>query len=246
MEVLTLLLSQELRNKMIFFNNITKVFPPHLTRKENVVLENISFKVDKGEFVSVVGRSGAGKTTLFRMLLGEEAPTEGEIFFDGQNVHKVSPSKFYKIRRRVGTIFQDYKLLSSKTVYENIAYAMEVTGSLDKEVKRDVPEILEMVGLGLQAHQFPHQLSGGEQQRTAIARALIHNPDVILADEPTGDLDPYHSRDVLNLLLRINECGTTVLLATHDKDCVNALGKRVISLRDGKIVNDIKEGRFIL
>ncbi len=231
---------------MIFFNEITKIYPAHFNKKENVVLEKVSFKVEEGEFVSIVGRSGAGKTTLFKMLLGEEKPTKGSIFFDGQDVHKISSSKFYKMRRRIGTVFQDYKLLPSKTVYENVAYAMEVTGATDEDIAKDVPEVLEMVDLLEQASHFPHQISGGEQQRTAIARALVHQPDLILADEPTGDLDPYNTRDILNLLLRINESGTTVILATHDKDIINNLDKRVVTLRDGKIVSDNQKGRFIL
>jgi len=231
---------------MIFFNNITKIYPPNLTKKENVVLEDISFKVEKGEFVSIVGKSGAGKTTLFRMLLGEEKPTKGDIFFDGKDVHKVSSREGCLLRRRMGTVFQDYKLLPSKTIYENIAYAMEVTGASDKEIEKCVPEVLETVGIVKQAMHFPHEVSGGEKQRAAIARALVHEPDVILADEPTGDLDPYHTREVLKILLKLNKEGTTVLLATHDKEIVNDLGRRVITLKDGKIVSDSKQGRFIL
>jgi len=231
---------------MIFFNNITKIYPPNLTKKENAVLEDVSFKVEKGEFVSIVGKSGAGKTTLLKILLGEEKPTDGSVFFDGKDVHKASSHEACMLRRRIGTIFQDYKLLPSKTIYENIAYAMEVTGATDEEVKRCVPEVLEMVGIVKQAMHFPHEISGGEKQRAAIARALIHDPDVILADEPTGDLDPYHTREVLKLLLRLNKEGTTVLLATHNKEAVNDLGRRVITLKEGKIVSDLKQGRFIL
>lgn len=231
---------------MIFYNNITKVYPPNLTKKENTVLENISFKVERGDFASIVGKSGAGKTTLFKMLLREEEPTEGNIFFDGRNVQEMPARESCMLRRKIGTIFQDYKLLPSKTIYENIAYAMEVTGAPDGEIKRYVPEALEMVGMVKQAMHFPHEVSGGEKQRTAIARALIHDPDVILADEPTGDLDPYHTREVLKLLLKLNKEGTTVLLATHDKEVVNDLGRRVITLKDGKIVSDSKQGRFIL
>lgn len=231
---------------MIFFNNVTKIYPAHFTKKEKTVLEEVSFKVGKGEFVSIVGRSGAGKTTLFKMILGEEKPTDGNIFFDGEDVHKISSHRFYKVRRRIGTIFQDYKLLPAKTVYENVAYAMEVTGVDEEEIERDVPEILEIVGLLEQASHFPHQLSGGEQQRTAIARALIHQPDLILADEPTGDLDPYHARDIIKLLLRINEWGTTIILATHSKEAINNIGKRVITLREGKIASDNEKGKFIL
>ncbi len=231
---------------MIFFNNVTKIYPPHFTKKETVVLDDVSFKIDSGEFVSVVGRSGAGKTTLFKILLRQEKPTEGNVFFNGKDIHKISSRKFYKIRRRIGTVFQDYKLLSSKTVYENVAYAMEVIGESNDNIKRYVPEVLEMVGLIKQASHFPYQLSGGEQQRTAIARALVHQPDIILADEPTGDLDPYNTRDVLNILMRINNAGTTVILSTHNKETVNNLGRRVITLREGKIISDNERGIFIL
>jgi cell division transport system ATP-binding protein len=231
---------------MIFFNNITKIYPAYLTKREKAVLDEVSFKVEKGEFVCVVGRSGAGKTTLFRILLGEEKPTSGSVFFDGKDVNKVSNRERSLLRRRIGTIFQDYKLLSTKTIYENVAYALEVTGTSDEDIERLVPEALDTVGLIEQALHFPHQLSGGEKQRAAIARALIHNPDVILADEPTGDLDPYNTRDVLDLLINLNEAGTTVVLSTHDKEVINSLGKRVITIKDGKIVSDSKKGRFIL
>lgn len=231
---------------MIFFNNVTKVYPAYLTKKEKAVLDEVSFKIEKGEFVCVVGRSGSGKTTLFRILLGEEKPTSGSVFFDGKDVNKISSREKCNLRRRIGTIFQDYKLLPTKTIYENIAYALEVTGTSDEDIEKYVPEALDTVGLLEQALHFPHQISGGEKQRTAIARALIHNPDVILADEPTGDLDPYNTRDVLDLLLTLNESGTTVILATHDKEVVNSLGKRVITIKDGKVVSDSKKGRFIL
>ncbi len=231
---------------MIFFNNVTKIYPPYLTKKERVVLEKVSFQVEKGEFVSIVGRSGAGKTTLFKLLLGEESPTEGRVFFEDTDVHKAPAKKACELKRRIGTIFQDYKLLPSKTVYENIAYAMEVTGVSDEEIERYVPEVLDRVGLLEHAMHFPYQLSGGEKQRTAIARALIHEPDVILADEPTGDLDPYNTKEVLNLLLDINKSGTTVVLATHNKDIINDLKKRVITLKEGKVAGDSKQGRFTL
>jgi cell division transport system ATP-binding protein len=231
---------------MIFFNKVTKIYPPYLNKEERIVLEDVSFRLNKGDFICLVGRSGAGKTTLFNLLLGEEKPTGGEVFFDGINVHKASVNNSHRIKRRIGTIFQDYKLLSSKTVYGNIAYAMEVTGSSDEEIARVVPKALSTVGLEKQAFQFPHQISGGEKQRTAIARALIHDPEVILADEPTGDLDPYNARDVLNLLLEINKAGTTIILATHNKDIVNSVGRRVITIRDGKIASDSNQGKFIL
>ena len=231
---------------MIFFNNVTKIYSAYLTKREKTVLDDVSFKVEKGEFVCVVGRSGAGKTTLFRILLGEEKPTSGSVFFDGKDVNKVSNRERSLLRRRMGVIFQDYKLLPTKTIYENVAYALEVTGTSDEDIERFVPEALDTVGLLEQALHFPHQLSGGEKQRAAIARALIHNPDVILADEPTGDLDPYNTRDVLDLLLILNEAGTTVVLSTHDKEVINSLGKRVVTIKDGKIISDSKKGRFIL
>ncbi len=231
---------------MIFFNKVTKIYPPHITRKEKIVLEDVSFKVERGDFVCIVGRSGAGKTTLLRLALGDEKPTDGTVFFDGEDINKMSSREKCLFRRKVGTVFQDYKLLPSKTVYENIAYALEVTGATDKEVEKSVPEVLDTVGIVEQALHFPHQLSGGEKQRTAIARALIHEPDIILADEPTGDLDPYNTKGVIDLLLELNKEGTTVILATHDKEIVNRLNKRVITIKDSKIISDSARGRFIL
>jgi cell division transport system ATP-binding protein len=180
------------------------------------------------------------------LLLAEEKPTQGRIFFDGQDVHKIKKSKLPNFRRRIGTVFQDYKLLPSKTAYENVAYAMEVIGKSDAEISRDVPVVLNIVGLTDRANNFPQELSGGEKQRVAIARALIHRPEVILADEPTGNLDPYHALDIIRLLQKINEIGTTVILATHNKEIINNLGKRVITLEGGKIIRDEKRGRFIL
>ena len=232
---------------MIVFNNVTKIYPASSSRNPpTVALDGVSFKIDKGEFVSIVGRSGAGKTTLFRLLLAEEKPTKGRIFFDDQDVHRIRRGKLYRLRRRIGAVFQDYKLLRTKTAYENVAYAMEAIGASDEEIKRDVPEVLNIVGLIDRARNFPHELSGGERQRVAIARALIHRPEVILADEPTGNLDPYHTLDIIRLLLKINELGTTVVLATHNKEIINSLGKRVITLEKGKLIRDEEKGRFIL
>ncbi len=231
---------------MITFDQVTKIYPAYKNKTETVVLDEVSFQVKKGELVSVVGASGAGKTTLIKLLLGEEGVTEGDIIFDGTSLSDIPKRKFYKIRRRMGVIFQDYKLLTSRTVYENVSYGLKVIGAPAEEIKRDVPELLEVVGLSQQAEQFPDQLSGGEKQRAAIARALIHDPDVILADEPTGDLDPYHSRKIVDLLKKINETGTTVLLATHDKDIVDYLRERVLTLRDKEIISDKKEGGFRL
>jgi cell division transport system ATP-binding protein len=226
---------------MIRFQNITKIYPPN-----TIALENISFEVNKKEFVSIVGRSGAGKTTLIRLLLAEEKPTKGRIFFEGQDVHKIKRGKLPELRRKIGVVFQDYKLLPQKTAWENIAYALEVVGASDEEIEKDVSNVLEIVGLTNRAENFPHELSGGEKQRVAIARALIHRPVAIIADEPTGNLDPYHTGEIINLLLKINELGTTVILATHDKEVINALGRRVITLEEGKIIRDEEKGRFIL
>ena len=224
---------------MIRFQNITKVYPPNTT-----ALEEVSFKINEKEFVSIVGKSGAGKTTLLKLLLAEEKPTRGRIFFDSQDVHKINPENLPRLRRKIGAVFQDYKLLPSKTAYENIAYAMEVIGATDEEIARDVPEVLEIVGLTDRAFNLPAELSGGERQRAAIARALIHRPDVILADEPTGNLDPYHTSDILQLLLKIHELGTTIILATHNKEIINSLGKRVITLEEGKVIRDEEKGRL--
>jgi len=226
---------------MIKFQNITKIYPPNTT-----ALENVSFEIKPKEFVSIVGRSGAGKTTLLKLLLAEEKPTKGRIFFDGQDVLKIKPGNLPRLRRRIGAVFQDYKLLPSKTTYENIAYAMEVIGATDFQISRDVPEVLEIVGLSEKANNFPAELSGGEKQRAAIARALIHRPDIILADEPTGNLDPYHTSDIIQLLLKIQQLGTIVILATHNKEIINSLEKRVITLEQGKAIRDEEKGRFIL
>ncbi len=226
---------------MIRFQNIAKIYSSDI-----IALESISFKVEKKEFISIVGKSGAGKTTLLKLLLAEERPSQGKIFFDNQDIHKIPLSKLPQYRRRIGSIFQDYKLFPNKTAYENIAYVLEVTGASDLEISRDVPQVLEIVGLSRRYSNFPPELSGGERQRVAIARALIHRPDVLLADEPTGNLDPYHTRDIIQLLLRINEMGTTVILSTHNKDVVNTLSKRVITLEGGAVVRDDKTGRFTL
>lgn len=232
---------------MVKFQNVSKIYSKNsFGSVTKVALDNVSFKVDKKEFVSIVGKSGAGKTTLLKLLLAEAKPTKGRIFFDDQDVHKIKRADLYKLRRRIGTVFQDYKLLPSKTAYENIAYVMEVIGTSDEEIAKDVTEVLKIVGLADKAQNFPAELSGGECQRVAIARALTHRPDVIFADEPTGNLDPYNTSEILRLLLKIHELGTTVILATHNKEIINSLGKRVISLEDGKIIRDEEKGRFII
>ncbi|MCX6724118.1 MAG: cell division ATP-binding protein FtsE [Candidatus Staskawiczbacteria bacterium] len=226
---------------MIKFNNVTKIYSPG-----TIVLQNISLEIKEGEFVSFVGKSGAGKTTLVRLIMGLEAPNYGEVYFEDINLNDASLSKIQKIRRRMGAVHQDYKLLPKKTVYENVAYIMQVEGKDDEEIAREVSKVLEVIGLKNKVDNFPDELSGGEQQRLAIARALVNQPDVIIADEPTGNLDPYNSYEVISLLQKMNQAGKTVILATHDREIINKLGKRVITIEDGKIVRDEAEGRFII
>ncbi|MFA4998792.1 MAG: cell division ATP-binding protein FtsE [Candidatus Paceibacterota bacterium] len=226
---------------MIKFVNVTKVYP-----SDTVALDCVSFQIRPKEFVSIVGKSGAGKTTLLKLLMAEEKPTEGKVFFDGEDVNSLKHSELPFLRRKIGAVFQDYRLLPSKTTYENVAYALEVIGLSEEEIAREVLQVLEIVGLNDKINNFPAQLSGGERQRAAIARALVHRPEVILADEPTGNLDPYHTSDIIRLLLRINEMGTTVVLATHDKETINNLKRRVITFEKGKVIRDEEEGRFIL
>ncbi|MFA5355361.1 MAG: cell division ATP-binding protein FtsE [Candidatus Paceibacterota bacterium] len=227
---------------MIKFKNVSKIYPlAGLT-----ALDNISFEIEPKEFVSLVGKSGAGKSTLLKLLLKEEMPSSGEIFFNGQDLSEVKPKDIPFLRRKIGAVFQDYKLIPTKTTYENVAYIMEVIGASEDEIRRDVAEVLDIVGLTSRANNVPAELSGGEKQRVAIARALIHRPTIILADEPTGNLDPYNTLEIIRLLLKINELGTTVILATHNKDVINSLGKRVITMQSGKIIRDEKVGRFVL
>jgi len=226
---------------LIKFENISKIYST-----KSSALNEIDFKINSGEFVSFIGRSGAGKTTVFRLLLGEEKPTNGKIYFKDIEVSKLDFEDLPFLRREMGMVFQDYKLLMSMNVHDNIAYALEVIGADDSQIKEEVPQVLEIVGLRNRADSFPNELSAGEKQRIAIARALIHRPEVILADEPTGNLDPYHARDIIKLLLKINELGTTILLSTHDRELINILGKRVITLENGRIIRDKESGRFTL
>ncbi|MBI2041791.1 MAG: cell division ATP-binding protein FtsE [Candidatus Nealsonbacteria bacterium] len=228
---------------MINFQKVTKIYQSD--GREIAALKDVSFEIQPKEFISIVGRSGAGKTTLFKLLMAEEKPTEGSIVFEGEDVHQ-NRSHLPHIRRKMGAIFQDYKLLPSKTAYGNISYIMEVMGASDEEIANTVPQVLELVGLKERANNFSEELSGGERQRVAIARALVHRPDVILADEPTGNLDPINTQEIIRLLVKINEMGTTVVLATHNKEIVNNLGKRVITLEKGQVIRDEAEGKFIL
>jgi len=226
---------------MIKFNNVTKIYHP-----DTIVLRDISFEVERGEFVSIVGKSGSGKTTLTRLILGLEEPSEGEVFFEETNLNSISSSKIQDLRRKIGVIYQDYKLLPTKTVYENVSYIMAVEGKPDKEIHVEVPKVLDVIGLTGKEDNFPSELSGGEQQRLAIARALVNHPDIIIADEPTGNLDPYNTYEVISLLQKINQTGKTIILATHDREVINKLAKRVITLEEGRIVRDEQAGRFII
>ena len=229
---------------MISFQNVTKIYQSSLG--PITALSDVSFEVKPKEFVSIVGRSGAGKTTIFRLALAEEKPTQGSVFFDDEDIHAIKSSRIPHLRRKIGVVFQDYKLLQSKTAYENIAFVMELMGSSDAEISREVPQVLGLVGLEGRANNFPDELSGGERQRVAIARAFIHRPEIIFADEPTGNLDPFHTHSIIKLLAKINEMGTTVILATHNKDIINSLEKRVITLDEGKIIRDEENSRFAL
>ena len=194
----------------------------------------------------MVGHSGAGKTTLVKMILADEHPSDGTVFFESIDVHKLSNSALTKLRRRIGVVFQDYKLLSNKTAYENIAFAMESVGKTDEEIASDVPHVLELVDLGNKVFHFPHQMSGGEQQRLAIARAIINQPELIIADEPTGNLDPINTYEVVQILKKINDLGTTVILTTHNRGVIDSVGKRVITMEKGKIIRDDKEGKYVI
>lgn len=222
---------------MIYFNNVSKIY------KDVEALLDVTFTVEPGEFVSVVGHSGAGKTTLTKMILAEENPTDGTVFFESINVHKLKNNDLTNLRRRIGMVFQDYKLLSNKTAYENIAFAMEAVGKTEEEIASDVPHVLELVDLSHKVSHFPHQMSGGEQQRLAIARAIINQPELIIADEPTGNLDPVNTYEIVQILKKINDLGTTVILTTHNRGVIESLNKRVITMENGKIIRDSKHSK---
>ncbi len=226
---------------MIQFENVTK----HFSDRDRSI-DNNSLAITPGEFVSLVGHSGAGKTTIIRLLLGEIRPTSGNIWFNGFDVDAMQVTDRQAYRRRIGTVFQDFKLLPNKTAYENIAFAMEVGGKTDDEIIADVPYVLDLVGLSRKADAFPHEMSGGEKQRLAIARAIINQPELLIADEPTGNLDPVATNDIINILKKINELGTTVLLTTHNKQVVDALGKRVVTLEQGRVVSDESSGKYFV
>ena len=229
---------------MLEFKNVSKIYP--VNGEDFIALNDVSFKIGEKEFVSIAGPSGAGKSTLLNLLLGKENSTKGQVFFSSQDISSLTGQEMPIHRRRIGMIFQDFKLLSRRTVSENIAFAMEVVDRTNEEIAEDVPQVLDLVGLADKAQCFPHQLSGGERQRVSIARALIHRPEVILADEPTGNLDLLNTWDVVRLLLKINELGTIIILATHDREIINNLNRRVITLNKGRIIRDEENGKYIL
>lgn len=224
---------------MIRCKNISKIYHPDI-----VALKNVSLHIQPGEFVSIVGQSGTGKTTLAKLLFAEERPTKGVIEIGGWDISKIPDRDIPVLRRQIGVVFQDFKLLPKKTVGENVAFALEVSGERSKRIAEVVPQVLRIVGLGDCVHRYPHQLSGGEQQRVVIARALVHRPKIFVADEPTGNLDTLNTREIIDLLLRINEFGTTVVLVTHNREVVNALKKRVITIDHGEVASDVEEGRY--
>jgi len=227
--------------KLINLENVSKEYLDGF-----IALDNITCAIDQGEFVSLVGSSGAGKSTLLKMIYAEEFPTDGEMYFGGRSVADIKRKVLPHFRRNFGTVFQDFKLLSQKTIFENIAYTLEVQGKSDAQIEDEVHNMLRIVGLDSKARKYPHQISGGEQQRAALARAVIHRPRVLIADEPTGNLDPISALDIVKLLLKINSFGTTVILATHDKSIVDKLNRRVILMDKGRIMRDDAHGKYII
>jgi len=223
---------------LVYFKNVSKSYNGFL------ILDNITFTMEAGEFVSLVGRSGVGKTTLLKMLIREELPTKGKIYFNERDIAKLKGAELALLRRKIGVVFQDFKLLPQRTVFENISFALEIAGMTNHEIKSTVPKVIELVGLTGKEKVFPDKLSGGERQRVAIARAVVRQPKILIADEPTGNLDPKHSWDIIRLLEKINKYGTTVLLTTHNAEIVNQLKRRVITLDHGKIVGDQAVGSY--
>ena len=226
---------------MITFENVSKVYPPNICG-----LRNVTLHVRPGEFLSIVGQSGQGKSTFAKMLFAEERPTSGKIEIGGWDITNLRDRDVPLLRRQIGVVFQDFKLLPRKTVFENVAFALEVAGATSHRIREVVPQVLKIVGLTEKEHRYPKQLSGGEQQRVVIARSLVHRPKILVADEPTGNLDTVNTHEIMELLKKINEFGTTVVLVTHNRDVVNALERRVIILENGCIASDVEKGRYHL
>src|SRR3989338_929797 len=227
--------------QMIQFRNVTKFYPPN-----TYAVRDVNLTINQGEFVSFVGQSGTGKTTLVKLVIAEERPTKGRVVIGGWGITDIKRHDVPLLRRQIGVVFQDFKLLPRKTVEENVAFALQVAGAPHKKVHEVTPQVLSIVGLERQLDRFPHQLSGGEQQRVSIARALVHRPKILVADEPTGNLDTINTREIIDLLQKINRLGATVVLVTHNRDVVNALKKRVVTLDKGAIVSDKQVGRYVI
>lgn len=226
---------------MIYLENVSKKYSD-----KSLALDNVNFSVARGEFVSIVGHSGAGKTTILKIITAEENPTGGSVFFESLNIHDLKRKDLPNYRRKIGVVFQDNRLLPNKTAYENLSFVMEASGRDEHEIISDVPEILKLVGLEDKMWNFPHELSGGERQRVAIARSIINQPEIIMADEPTGNLDLINTMDIVNLFKKINEMGTTIILTTHNKNIIDSIGGRVITVENGRIIRDDKDGKYSL
>jgi cell division transport system ATP-binding protein len=227
---------------MIYFDKVSKLY----NDGRSAALQEVTFQVAPKEFVSIVGHSGAGKTTLLKMIIAEDRPSHGQVFFESIDIHQIPRTKLPHYRRKIGTVFQDFKLLPNKTAYENIAFAMEANGRTDDEIAENVPQALALVDLSDKGFNFPNELSGGEKQRVAIARAIVNQPDIIVADEPTGNLDPIATYEVVQILRKINDLGTTVIMTTHNKGVIDELGRRVITMDEGRIVRDDATGKYVL
>ena len=226
---------------MILLDRVSKIY-----NRKSTAIERINLHIEPKEFVIVVGQSGAGKTTLLRLLTREEKPTSGKIVVGGIDYDKLKDKDIPLLRRKIGVVFQDFKLLPNRTVFENVAFALEIVGVSTKEINNTVPRVLDIVNLKNKSDNMPYELSGGERQRVAIARAIVNQPDVIIADEPTGNLDPANSYEIIQILKKINDLGTTVIITTHNRGIVDSLGKRVISMQNGKIIRDDKSGSYVL
>ncbi len=226
---------------IIHFKNVSKIYHP-----QTVGVQNVNLRIRPGEFVSIVGASGTGKTTLVKLLIAEEKPSRGFISIGGWDISRIKNSEIPILRRQIGVVFQDFKLLPQKTVFENVSFALEVCGVSTHRIRQIVPQVLRIVGVDTKADRYPRQLSGGEQQRVVIARSLVHRPKILVADEPTGNLDALNTKDIISLLTKINEFGTTVLLVTHNREVVNSLRRRVLTLDGGQIVADHEEGKYII
>lgn len=226
---------------MLHFRGVSKIYPG-----QQMALKDINLDIEPGEFVSIVGQSGTGKTTLVRLILAEERPNKGQIVIGGWDISDIKQREIPTLRRQIGVVFQDFKLLPRKTLFENVAFALEVAGEGQDKIAEIVPQVLKIVGLEKKMNRFPNQISGGEQQRVVVARSLAHRPKILVADEPTGNLDSINSRDIIGLLKKINDFGTTVILVTHNREVVNDLRRRVVTLEDGMIISDQKRGKYLL